>query len=85
MEIKRLKQIILKKDYFIFHAGTILIKEKILSNGGRVLNFVSISDDVKNSRDNIIKIIEDLNWENGFFRRDIAYKIIYNENNSRKI
>tara|TARA_B100000575_G_C23136202_1_gene660121 strand:- start:1215 stop:2501 length:1287 start_codon:yes stop_codon:yes gene_type:complete len=85
IEIKKLRNIILKKNYFIFHAGTILIKEKILSNGGRVLNFVSISDDVKKSRENIIKLIEDLNWENGFFRKDIAYKIINNENNSWKI
>ena len=26
--------------------------------------------------DNIIKIIEDLNWENGYFRKDIGFKII---------
>ena len=53
-----------------------LEKKKISSNGGRVLNFVSISNDFKKSIDDIIKIINDLSWKNGFFRRDIGHKVI---------
>ena len=61
---------------FIFHAGTKIAKNEILATGGRVLNFVSISDNFKNSRDQVIEKIEKLNWENGFYRKDIGYKII---------
>ena len=61
---------------FIFHAGTKVAKNEILATGGRVLNFVSISDNFKNSRDQVIEKIEKLNWENGFYRKDIGYKII---------
>ena len=75
-EIKNLDKISLKKDEFIFHAGTKNDKEKILSNGGRVLNFVILSSDFKESRDKAINLINKLNWENGFFRKDIGYKVI---------
>ena len=61
---------------FIYHAGTKLIEDKLYAIGGRVLNFVSISDNLKDSRDKVIKKIEDLGWKNGFYRKDIGYKII---------
>ena len=61
---------------FIYHAGTEKRDNKVYANGGRVLNFVSISDNLKSSRDKVIKEIENLNWDNGFYRRDIGYKII---------
>ena len=64
------------KSNFIFHAGTKVAKNEILATGGRVLNFVSISENFKNSRDQVIEKIEKLNWENGFYRKDIGYKII---------
>ena len=75
-EIKNLDKLSLKKDEFIFHAGTKNDKEKILSNGGRVLNFVILSSDFKESRDKAIDLINKLNWKNGFFRKDIGFKVI---------
>ena len=71
-----LNNISTKKDEYIFHAGTKLENNKILASGGRVLNFVSVSENFKNSREDIIKLINKLNWENGFFRKDIGYKVI---------
>ena len=69
ISIEGLNSLLLKKNEFIFHAGTKIENNNILSSGGRVLNFVSISNDFKKSRDDIIKIINDLSWKNGFFRR----------------
>ena len=63
-------------SFFIYHAGTEKKDNKVYANGGRVLNFVSISNNFKSSRDKVIKEIENLNWDNGFYRRDIGYKII---------
>ncbi len=60
----------------MYHAGTETKNDKVYANGGRVLNFVSISDNFKVSRDKVIKEIKNLNWDNGFYRRDIGYKII---------
>ena len=61
---------------FLYHAGTIRIKNKIYSNGGRVLNFVSLSNNFEKSRNKSISLIKKLSWENGFFRKDIGYKVI---------
>ena len=49
---------------------------KIIVNGGRVLNFVSISDDFLSAREKVHKIIEKVNWTDGFYRKDIGYKVI---------
>ena len=74
--IDGLSNLNLKKNEYIFHAGTKLENDQILSNGGRVLNFVSLSDDFKTSREELINLIARLNWGNGFFRKDIGYKVI---------
>ncbi len=76
VEIKNIDQIKLEKDNYIFHAGTKIDNSIIYSNGGRVLNFVIKSTDLKESRDQAINLIKILNWSNGFFRKDIGYKII---------
>ena len=49
---------------------------EIFSNGGRVLNFVTVSSSYKDSRDKVLKLINNLNWSNGFFRKDIGFKVI---------
>ena len=74
--IKNLSKIEDTKTFFVFHAGTKKIENKIYSNGGRVLNFVSLSNNFKECRDKSIQNIENLNWENGFFRSDIGHRVI---------
>ncbi len=76
IEIKKLDTIRLETNEFIFHAGTKIKETKIISNGGRVLNFVNLCKDFKIGRDNIINLINQLNWKNGFFRKDIGHKVI---------
>ncbi|MDC0152887.1 phosphoribosylamine--glycine ligase [Candidatus Pelagibacter sp.] len=74
--IKNIETINLKGGEFIFHAGTKNIQNKIYSNGGRVLNFVVLSNSFKLSRIKAIQLIEKLNWVNGFYRKDIGFKVI---------
>ena len=47
----------MEQNEFIFHAGTITKNDKIFSNGGRVLNFVIRSNDLKKSRDKLIELM----------------------------
>ena len=61
---------------FIYHAGTKIINNKIFATGGRVLNFVSTSDEFINSKNQIIEQIQKLNWKDGFYRSDIGHKVI---------
>tara|TARA_B100001989_G_scaffold249555_1_gene225060 strand:- start:959 stop:2224 length:1266 start_codon:yes stop_codon:yes gene_type:complete len=76
IEIKAIDQIKLTEANYIFHAGTKIDNSVVYSNGGRVLNFVIRSSNLKESREQAINLIKTLNWENGFFRKDIGYKII---------
>tara|TARA_Y100001980_G_C14465312_1_gene246474 strand:- start:496 stop:906 length:411 start_codon:yes stop_codon:yes gene_type:complete len=76
VEIKNLNKIELSSEDFLFHAGTIEKEGKFFSVGGRVLNFISLSDEFVNARENIIKHLSKLNWTGGFYRKDIGYKVI---------
>ena len=76
IEIGNLNQIKITDTNFLFHAGTVKKNNKVYAVGGRVLNFVSISDNFADSKKEIIDNIERLNWSGGFYRKDIGYKVI---------
>ncbi len=76
IEIKNLDKIKLSQNEFIFHAGTKNNNLKVFSNGGRVLNFVILSRDFKESRERAHSLINQIDWPNGFFRKDIGFKVI---------
>ena len=66
----------LDKYEFLFHAGTKKINDKIFSDGGRVLNVVIRSDQFKSARDKALSLLETINWKNGFYRKDIGFRVI---------
>ena len=74
--LKNVDKIKLSKNSFIFHAGTKLIKGKLFSNGGRVLNITSSGKKFTKIRKDIIKIIKKINWKDGFYRKDIGWRVI---------
>ncbi len=76
IEINNLNEFKSSDDNFVFHAGTKKSGNKILAVGGRVINFVNISNNFSSSREEIIRRIEKLNWKDGFYRSDIGYKVI---------
>ena len=76
VEIKNLQNINLEKNEYIFHAGTLKVEDKIFSNGGRVLNFVITSQNFKKNREKAISLIDQINWDNGFYRKDIGFRVI---------
>tara|TARA_Y100000768_G_scaffold351083_1_gene301729 strand:- start:183 stop:1448 length:1266 start_codon:yes stop_codon:yes gene_type:complete len=76
IEIKNLSKINLSDQDFLFHAGTFNKEGKIYSTGGRVLNFVSVSDNFLDAKKSILKNIKKLSWSEGFYRKDIGYKVI---------
>ena len=76
IEIENIETIKLNSDEFLFHAGTLKKNNKIYAVGGRVLNLVCISNDFSEARKNIIGNLKKLNWQGGFYREDIGYKVI---------
>jgi len=76
IEIVNLDKIKLNKNDYLFHAGTKMNNGKIFAIGGRVLNFVTLSDNFKSAKNIIYKNLNELNWTGGFYRKDIGFKVI---------
>ncbi len=76
VEIKNLKRIKLDKNEFLFHAGTLEKNDKVYAIGGRVLNFISLAENLRSARENIVANLKKLNWSGGFYRKDIGHKVI---------
>ena len=75
-EIKNLPNILTDQNNQIFHAGTYNKNNKIFSNGGRVLNITSSSESLIEARNKCMSNIYKINWTDGFFRKDIGWRVI---------
>jgi phosphoribosylamine--glycine ligase len=64
------------KGVEVFHAGTALDGEFIVSNGGRVLNVTAIGATVKEAQAKAYAAVDKINWKDGFCRRDIGWRAI---------
>ena len=78
-EIKNLPKVIMDKNNQIFHAGTYEKNNKTYSCGGRVLNITSLSKSLSEARNKSLNNINKINWPDGFFRKDIGWRIINNK------
>ena len=76
IKLENIKNVYENKHNYLFHAGTKKENNSVYATGGRVLNFVSTSNDFSEARKNIFENINRLNWSNGYYRRDIGYKVI---------
>ena len=74
--INNFEKLNLNENNYVFHAGTKKEDNKIYAAGGRVLNFISLSNNFINARENIHKNLKQLSWNEGFYRKDIGYKVI---------
>ena len=74
--INNFEKLNLNENNYLFHAGTQKKENKICAVGGRVLNFISLSNSYSKAKKNIHENLEKLNWKKGFFRKDIGYKVI---------
>jgi phosphoribosylamine--glycine ligase len=64
-----------KEDYYVFHAGTKLEGEKVLTNGGRVLGVVAKGDDLVKARTNAYEAVKLVSFDNKYMRTDIGKAI----------
>ena len=78
-EIKNLSNILGNKNNQIFHAGTYEKNNKIYSNGGRVLNITSSAKSLVKARNKSLNNISKINWSDGFYRKDIGWRLINNK------
>ncbi len=75
-EIENLPNNFKDKNVQMFHAGTIKKNKKIFSNGGRVLNSTVIQPTIKLAQKKALELLDDVNWKNKYYRRDIGWRAI---------
>lgn len=60
--------------HFVFHAGTKLDGDKIVTNGGRVLGLTALAENLDEAIKEAYSMTEKITFENVHFRRDIGIK-----------
>ena len=63
-------------DTLIFHAGTRAEKDTILTNGGRVLCVTSFAETVYEAVDKSRDVLEKIDYDGIYYRRDIGYEFL---------
>ena len=75
-EIKGLAEADKIENCQIFHAGTKKEEGKILAIGGRVLNVTGQGATIAEAQSNAYKAINTIEWEEGFYRKDIGWRAL---------
>jgi phosphoribosylamine--glycine ligase len=63
----------------IFHAGTKADGNRILANGGRVLDVSAIGKTVREAKARAYEAISRIRWPEGFYRHDIGWRAVERE------
>jgi len=61
-------------DVMVFHAGTSIQNDKIVTNGGRVLAVTAYGAGITEAVKRSLKIIEFIEFDDMYYRRDIGYE-----------
>ena len=80
LEITGLKQGQIEKcdhdNIHVIHAGDKIEGDKLLTNGGRVLGVVSVSDTLQHALDNAYSEIDNIHFDGSFYRHDIGKRAL---------
>jgi phosphoribosylamine--glycine ligase len=72
LEIKNLDMV--DNDIIIFHAGTAIKDNKLVTSGGRVLNICALGKDLNDVRNKIYKAAKIIDFEGKQYRSDIGLR-----------
>ncbi|MEZ5920322.1 MAG: phosphoribosylamine--glycine ligase [Parvularculaceae bacterium] len=60
----------------VFHAGTAKTGDTLTAAGGRVLNISATGKTIRDAVERAYAAIEEIDWPEGFYRRDIAWRAL---------
>lgn len=66
-------------DAKAFHAGTKLDNGQVVTSGGRVLCATALGNSVTEAQQQAYALAEQIQWQDSFYRKDIAYRAIARE------
>ena len=58
----------------LFHAGTKLSNDEVLTSGGRVFCATALGDNLKEAQAKAYNLVDQVSFEGAFCRRDIGFK-----------
>jgi phosphoribosylamine--glycine ligase len=64
------------RDVVVFHAGTALAGEKVVTSGGRVLGVTAVGKDVPEAIARAYRAVEKIRWDGVHYRTDIGKKAV---------
>lgn len=62
------------EDIKLFHAGTKLVNDKVMTSGGRVFCATALGDDLKLAQIKAYELVDKVSFDGAFHRRDIGFK-----------
>jgi len=78
-EIRGLDELEGDENVVVFHAGTELDDDAVVSNGGRVLGVTARGANVAEAQKRAYAAVDSIDWPDGFCRRDIGWRAIERE------
>ncbi|WP_134494263.1 phosphoribosylamine--glycine ligase [Microvirga pakistanensis] len=66
-------------DVIVFHAGTKQDQDRIVANGGRVLNVTALGQTITQAQARAYEAVSRIDWPQGFCRRDIGWRAVERE------
>ena len=64
----------------VFHAGTRLVDDQVVTNGGRVLCATALGESVTEAQQAAYQLVNNITWDKVYFRTDIGYRAVAREN-----
>ncbi len=66
-------------DCKVFHAGTRLNGDRVVTNGGRVLCVTALGESVQEAQARAYAGVNQITWRDAYFRRDIGHRAVARE------
>jgi len=76
MVVHGLSEVTQMEDAVVFHAGTRLDRETIVTNGGRVLGVTALGDSIPQAVQKVYEGVARIHWKAMHYRRDIGRKAL---------
>jgi len=70
------------KNQKVFHAGTKLNQDNVVTSGGRVLCATALGENVTAAQQQAYELVKQISWQGMTYRTDIGYRAVTREKNA---
>ncbi|MEE2825939.1 MAG: phosphoribosylglycinamide synthetase C domain-containing protein, partial [Planctomycetota bacterium] len=74
--IRGLEEAAKVEDVKVFHAGTKMVDQQVVTNGGRVLGVTALGESVAKAKLQAYRAVQCIRWDGAWCRKDIADRAI---------